>query len=77
MFQNGRMFNGGCSDKEYNRLVLKTIGGVAWGLWLVLGILMTPYFFWLYVACAVFPAICWIYSRFIRKKQPPKEEEKE
>ena len=63
------------SDKEINRLVLKTIGGVAWGLWLVLGILMTPYFFWLYVACAVFPA--GIYSRFIRKKQSPKEEEKE
>lgn len=78
MFQNGRMFNGGCSDKEYNRLVLKTIGYGTFGFLCFLSFLMTVQrLYWLYIICAAIIIPCCIYIRFFQKKQPPKEEEKE
>lgn len=77
MFQNGRMFNSGYSDKEHNRALLRDVGNLILFSSAIFGIVVYPWLFWFYVVCGVICVSCFIYVKFFKKKQPPKEEEKE
>lgn len=59
-------------------MLLKTIGYGTFGFLCFLSFLMTVQrLYWLYIICAAIIIPCSIYIRFFKKKQTPKEEEKE
>ena len=65
------------SDKEINRMLLKTIGYGTFGFLCFLSFLMTVQrLYWLYIICAAIIIPCSIYIKFFKKSSRRKKKKK-